>query len=279
MNWKIIADSSCDLRSVDLSCDEFKFTTIPFILKIGETEYIDNETLEIEKMINDMENCSSIGQSACPSPELWAKEFRENDYSIAITISSNLSGSYNSAVVAKEMVLSEFPNKKIAVLDSRSTGPESAMCILKIGKLIKEGKDFDYIIESSEKFLEKTSTVFALCSFDNLVKNGRMNRLTGFVARKLGMWGIGAASEIGTIVMRGKSRGIEKAINLIIDEMKAKKFVGGQVIISHCFNEICAEKVKTAIIKNWKSAQISILKTRGLDSFYAERGGVIVAFK
>ncbi len=279
MKWKIIADSSCDLKRADISCKEVDFSTIPFILKIGETEYIDDETLDIEEMIMNMERCSTIGQSACPSPELWASEFRENDYSIAITISSNLSGSYNSAVVAKEMVLSEFPNKRIAVLDSRSTGPESAMCIMEMAKMIKEGKDFDYVVEEAEELLEKTSTAFALCSFDNLVKNGRMSRLTGFVARKLGMWGIGAASEIGTIVMRGKSRGMEKAINIIIDEMRAKKFVGGQVIISHCFNEACANKIKDTIIKNWKTAQVSILKTRGLDSFYAERGGVIVAFR
>ncbi len=278
MKWKIIADSSCDLRRSDISYEEVEFSTIPFILQIGATEYIDDELLDIEKMITDMEKCSTISHSACPSPEAWVKEFRESDYSIAVTISSNLSGSYNSAVVAREIVLAEFPNKKIAVLDSRSTGPESAMCIMKIAKLIKEGEEFDSIVKSAQELFDKTSTAFALCSFDNLVKNGRMSRLTGFVARKLGMWGIGAASNIGTIIMRGKSRGMEKAINVIIEEMKEKRFVGGKVIISHCFNEICAQKIKEAIIKMWGSASVLILKTRGLDSFYAERGGVIVAF-
>ena len=278
MKWKIIADSSCDLRRSDISCEEVEFSTIPFILQIGATEYIDDELLDIEKMITDMEKCSTIGHSACPSPEAWVREFRESDFSIAVTISSNLSGSYNSAVVAREIVLAEFPNKKIAVLDSRSTGPENAMCIMKIAKLIKEGEEFDSIVKSAQELFDKTSTAFALCSFDNLVKNGRMSRLTGFVARKLGMWGIGAASNIGTIIMRGKSRGMEKAINVIIEEMKEKRFVGGKVIISHCFNEICAQKIKEAIIKIWGSASVLILKTRGLDSFYAERGGVIVAF-
>jgi len=278
MKWKIVADSSCDLRRIDISCEEVEFSTIPFILQIGATEYIDDELLDIEKMITDMEKCSTISHSACPSPEAWVREFRESDFSIAVTISSNLSGSYNSAVVAREIVLAEFPNKKIAVLDSRSTGPESAMCIMKIAKLIKEGEEFDSIVKSAQELFDKTSTAFALCSFDNLVKNGRMSRLTGFVARKLGMWGIGAASNIGTIIMRGKSRGMEKAINVIIEEMKEKRFVGGKVIISHCFNEICAQKIKEAIIKMWGSASVLILKTRGLDSFYAERGGVIVAF-
>ena len=106
-----------------------------------------------------------------------------------------------------------------------------------------------------------------------------MSRLTGFVARKLGMWGIGIASDQGTIAIKGKSRGPEKAISIIIGDMTERGFSGERVVISHCKNESFAEKLKSAILEKWQSAEISLRETRGLDSFYAERGGIIIAYK
>ena len=277
MKWKIISDSSCDLMKKDVACDEVDFTTIPFILNIGNEEYIDNENLDVDKMISAMESCATACSSACPSPASWLDEYDDAENAIAITISSNLSGSHNSAVVAKEMVTDQ--NKKVAILDSRSTGPELVICIEELVKLIKSGLSFDEVVEKANETLTQTRTVFALCSFDNLVKNGRMSRLTGFVARKLGMWGIGIATEQGTISVTGKSRGPEKAISLIIGDMTERGFTGERVVISHCKNEPFAEKLKGAILEKWQNAEISFHETRGLDSFYAERGGIIIAYK
>ena len=277
MKWKIVSDSSCDLKKQDIACDEVDFSTVPFILNIGDTEYIDDENLNTDNMISAMESCATASSSACPSPATWLNEYEDNENVIAITISSNLSGSYNSAVVAKEMVADE--NKKVAVLDSRSTGPETAICIEEMAGLIKSGLSFDEVVKKANETLDKTKTAFALCSFDNLVKNGRMGRLTGFVARKLGMWGIGIASSEGTISMKGKSRGPEKAISLIIEDMVERKFSGERAIISHCKNEKFALKLKEKIEEKWSGASVSLLETRGLDSFYAERGGIIIAFK
>ncbi|MBQ2816000.1 MAG: DegV family protein [Clostridia bacterium] len=277
MKWKIISDSSCDLMKKDVACEEVDFTTIPFILNIGNEEYIDTEDLDTDKMISAMENCSTACGSACPSPANWLNEYKNTENAIAITISSNLSGSHNSAVVAKEMATDE--NKNVAVLDSRSTGPELAICIEELVKFIKSELPFDEVVKKANEVLAQTKTAFALCSFDNLVKNGRMSRLTGFVARKLGMWGIGIASEQGTISVTGKSRGPEKAISLIINDMIERGFSGARAIISHCKNEHFAAKLKNAILEKWENASVSFLETRGLDSFYAERGGIIIAYR
>ena len=277
MKWKIISDSSCDLMKKDVACDEVDFTTIPFILNIGNEEYIDDENLDVDKMITAMESCATACSSACPSPASWLDEYDDAENAIAITISSNLSGSHNSAVVAKEMVTDQ--NKNVAILDSRSTGPELVICIEELVKLIKSGLSFDEVVEKANETLTQTKTAFALCSFDNLVKNGRMSRLTGFVARKLGMWGIGIATEQGTISVTGKSRGPEKAISLIIGDMTERGFTGEKVVISHCKNQIFAEKLKNAILEKWQNAEISFRETKGLDSFYAERGGIIIAYK
>ena len=277
MKWKIVSDSCCDLMKKEVACDEVDFTTIPFILNIGNEEYIDDENLDVVKMISAMESCATACSSACPSPATWLDEYADAENAIAITISSNLSGSHNSAVIAKEMVTDQ--NKNIAILDSRSTGPELVICIEEMVKLIKSGLSFDEVVAKANATLAQTKTAFALCSFDNLVKNGRMSRLTGFVARKLGMWGIGIASDQGTIAIKGKSRGPEKAISIIIGDMTERGFSGERVVISHCKNESFAEKLKSAILEKWQSAEISLRETRGLDSFYAERGGIIIAYK
>lgn len=279
MKFNIVADSSCDLKKKDIAkCEEYGFSTVPFSINVGEEVFVDDEELNTEVLLNAMENYSEASGSACPSPLMWAEEFKKAAHSVAITISGKLSGSFNSAIAGKEMVLSEDPKKKVIVLDSKSTGPEIALCIHKITEWIKNGDVIESINEKAQKFLENTKTAFALCSFDNLVKNGRMSKITGFVARKLGMWGIGIASNEGTIVMKGKSRGEGKALNLLIQDMKERGFCGGDVAISHCQNESMAEKLKNAIIESWENACVTILQTRGLDSYYAERKGIIIAF-
>lgn len=279
MTWKIISDSACDLKSADVECEKVGFTTIPFVLTIGDKNYVDNEELIPSVMLDDMESTQSSSYSACPSPQAWESEFEKADNCIAITISSNLSGSYNSARVGMENTLANHPEKNIYVLDSLSTGPESAMCIFALKKWIEEGLAFDEIITKAEALLAQTHTAFALCSFDNLVKSGRMNKLVGFVAKTLGMWGVGIASDQGTISIKGKARGHAKAISIIINYMEDCNFNGGEAIVSHCYNSDIAEKLKDAILAKWPTASVTLLETRGLDSYYAERKGIIIGFR
>lgn len=279
MKWNIVADSSCDLKTKDVKCEgDMVFSTVPFTINVGDKLFVDDEELDTEKLVFEMENCAKASGSACPSPLMWAEEFKKAVFSVAITISGNLSGSLNSALTGREMALSENKDKKVIVLDSKSTGPEIALCIHKIVEWIKNGEVIESINEKAQKFLQETKTAFALCSFDNLVKNGRMSRIAGFLAKTLGMWGIGIASDEGTIVIKGKSRGESKALAFLLQDMKERGFKGGQVAISHCHNENMAQKLKNAITECWENACVTILNTRGLDSFYAERKGLIIAF-
>ena len=278
MKWKIVADSSCDLRGADCACEEVGFSTVPFFIRIGETEYEDAEGMDVVQMITAMELCDELGSTACPAPMAWADEFREAEQVIAITISKNLSGSFSSAVAGRDLSLTEDPSRRIAVLNSRSTGPALAMCIGHMVEWIKEGKPFEQVTELATDLLRSTKTVFTLSCFDNLVKNGRMSKFTGFVAKKLGMWGIGIGNSEGRIAMKGKTRGVSRVVNAIIEDMHERGFRSREIIISHCQNPALAEKLRERIQEVWSNAKITILKTRGLDSFYAERGGLIVAY-
>jgi len=276
--WNIVADSSCDLKKLETKEENIGFSTVPFILQVGEKEFIDDESLETQELIDALAKSKEAAKSACPAPETWLEHFRKAGDAFALTISSNLSGSYQSACIARDMVLEEQPEKKIAIFDSKSTGPEIVMMIARLAELIRENIDFEKIVQDVQALADRTHVAFALCSFDNLVKNGRVSRLAGFVAGRLGLWGVGVASDEGRIVVKTKVRGPQKAIAAIIEDMKERAFTSGQVVISHCLNEEMALKLKEKIVQTWEKAQVRIIPTRGLDSFYAEKGGLIIAY-
>ena len=276
--WNIISDSSCDLKEMETREENIAFSTVPFIMQVGEKEFIDHEGLDTAELIEAIANCREAAKSACPAPETWLEHFRRPGPAFAFTISSNLSGSYQSACIARDMLLDEEPEKKIHIFDSKSTGPEIVLMIARLGELIRESIPFEQIVRDVQALADRTHVAFALCSFDNLAKNGRVSRLAGFVAGRLGLWGVGVASDEGRIVVKTKVRGAQKAIGAIIDDMKERAFTSGHVVISHCFNEEMALRLKGKILETWDKAQVRIIPTRGLDSFYAEKGGLIIAY-
>ncbi len=276
--WNIVADSSCDLKEMEEEQENISFSTVPFVFDVGEDSFVDDESLDVKQLIDSLASHKEAGRSACPAPDTWLEKFRAPGNVFALTISSNLSGSHQSACIARDMLLSEEPERKIAVLDSRSTGPEIVLMVRKICSMIRENIPFEAIAQELDEFVDRTHIVFALSSFDNLVKNGRVSRLAGFVAGKLGLWGIGIGSDEGRIVVKNKVRGAQRALANILNEMKENAFSHGPVVISHCLNEELALKLKEKIVETWENAQVKIIPTRGLDSFYAEKGGLIVFY-
>ncbi|MCM1299695.1 MAG: DegV family protein [[Eubacterium] siraeum] len=278
MKWNIITDSSCDLFDLNNRSGNIEFSSIPFVISVGKKDCIDNKVLDVSEMITAMENCESVTHTSCPPPYAWCEQFEKPGYSVAVTISSKLSGCYNSANTAKGMILEACPDKKIAVIDSRSAGPEIVLIVEKLCEIIKTGADFDTVISSINEYIEKTHIIFALSSFNNLVKNGHMNRLTGIIAGKLGFWGIGIGSEEGTIQFKQKVRGNLKALDAIICDIKECGTELKTVVISHCQNAEMAEKLKKAMLDICHNVKIKIVQTRGLCSYYAERGGLMVGY-
>ena len=197
---------------------------------------------------------------------------------IAFTISSALSGSYNSACTGRDMVLEEEPDKQIAVIDSKATGPEEAMLIWRARDLILAGKTIEEIEKDLNETAEKIHTSFALSSYRNLIKNGRVSRLIGFIAGHLGFWGIGIGDEKGEIAIRGKARGSKSMVRFLVEEITRVGVAGKQILISHCRNLKDAEALKAALEAAFAGIEVLIQEARGLDSFYAERNGLIIGY-
>ena len=182
MAWMIVSDSSCEIRELKNPAPGVQFALVPFKIRVGEREYVDLATLNTQQMLQAMTDYNGASTTACPSPEEWAEYFLQADNVFAFTISSNLSGSYNAAMAAREMVLEEHPEKKIFVLDTLSCSGALAGAAELANKLIGEDQTFDDICFALKKFADSTHILFALASFDNLAKNGRVNRVVGFIA-------------------------------------------------------------------------------------------------
>lgn len=276
MNWNIVVDSSCDLKMID--CKDVNYSSVPFIISVGKKDYVDNDTIDVKELVDDMETSKEISHTSCPAPGEWLECFEREGNVIAITISKELSGSYNSAFAAREMILEKEPGRNIEIINSVSAGPGLIIVVQSILDAIKEGKSFDEVVSIANGVNIEKRTIFALSSYRNLIKAGRMSPIVGFVAQKLNFWGIGVASAIGEIEIMGKARGSKKALEAIAKDIHDRKENIKKVIISHCQNLEFAENLKNEIAEKLNNVVVEIYENRGLCSFYAERHGLIVAY-
>ncbi|MBE5938362.1 MAG: DegV family protein [Lachnospiraceae bacterium] len=270
--FKIVADSSCDI----FTKEGIDFETVPMILYTDEKEYLDDENLDVGKMTNELASYKGRSYTACPSPEGWIKAFKDAEEIYVVTITSNLSGACQSANLAKDMYISEHPDAKIYVCDSLSTGPEMALIIEKIAELKKNGASFEEVCERIEEYTSTTRLFFTLKSLHNLAQNGRINKAVASAIGMLHICIVGTASEQGDIAPINKVRGEKKAIINTLTEMKKAGYNGGKAYISHVENEPLANSLADLIRTEFPQAQIKVYPTRGLCSFYAERGGFLI---
>ena len=260
MAWMIVCDSSCEIRELEHPSAGVQFALVPFKIRVGEREYVDLATLNVPQMLQAMTDYNGASTTACPSPEEWAEYFLQADNCIALTISSNLSGSYNAAVAARTMVLEEHPEKKIFILDTLSCSGALAGAAELANKLIGEDQTFEDICFALEKFAESTHILFSLASFDNLAKNGRVSKVVGFIAGRLNMRVLGRRTSDGKIDFYFKTRGETRVLAKILEQMDEDNYDGVHpVLISECGNQTAARLLEHGILAKWPEAPVRIV--------------------
>ena len=279
MTWKIVADSGCDYREIaDLATDT-SFKSVPLTIQVDSEIFVDDANLDIDLMMEKMYATSTASKSACPSPDDYLRSFEGAENIFVVTITGALSGSHNSAQLAKKLFLEEHPTAHIHVIDSLSAGGEVDLIITKLNELIKEGLSFDQVVEAITCYQENTKLLFVLAKVDNLVKNGRLNKLIGAVVGLLNIRMVGEASETGTLELLQKARGAKKALTAAVDEVLKAGYKGGRIIIAHRNNEKFCQQFTEVIKEKFPAAEISFLTTSGLCSFYAEEGGLLLGYE
>lgn len=277
MSYKIVVDSCCELPE-ELKHDP-RYEIVPLTLIVGDSyERLDDDGFDQKEFLRAVAECPVSPRSACPSPEKYMEAYRTDaDHVYVVTLSSKLSGSYNSAVLGKNLYHETYGEKQIYVVDSRSASCGETQIAMQIARWEDEGMGYEEITEKIEKFTDGMHTYFVLDNLDTLRKNGRLSGVKALVASTLSIKPVMAGDQ-GSIVQLGQSVGIKKALAKMVDYVvrdvvdAEKKYL----MITHCNNPERANSVKEQILSKVKFKDVLIMDTAGISSMYANDGGVIV---
>ena len=276
MSFKIIVDSCCELPEEYLQ--DPRFEIVPLGLEVGDYQIQDDENFDQAEFLKKVAEYPKCPRSACPSPESFRESYcTEAEHVYVITLSSHLSGSYNSAVLGMNLYWEKYGKKQIHVIDSESASCGETQIAKKLVELEEQGLPFKEIVKQIEEFRSNVHTYFVLDNLETLRKNGRLTGVKALVASTLSIKPI-MAGDKGNIVQRGQSIGMKKALRrmaeIVLEEVGETK--DRVLMITHCNAPERAETVKKILTEKADFKDCLIMDTRGVSSMYANDGGVIV---
>lgn len=276
--YKIVLDSCGELT--DKMAQTGLYCNVPLKLELDGETIIDDESFNRIEFLNKVNESKNSPMSACPSPDDYMKAY-EGDFDrvYVVTLSSKLSGSYNSAVLAADLYAEDHEDdKKICVIDSKSASVGESLIAYKIQELEEAGKSYEQVIEEAESYRDLIRTYFVLENIDTLRKAGRLSNIKAFVANTLNIKPILGSTDEGEIQQLGQARGVKKALSKMLEEMIASTTNTEERVlgISHCNCPERALAVKESIEKLAKFKEIIIVETMGVSTMYANDGGIII---
>lgn len=277
MSYKIVVDSCCELPE-ELKKDE-RFEIVPLELYIGDYQVWDDENFNQADFIKRVAQSSQCAKTACPSPEKFMEAYHapvENVY--VVTLSAKLSGSYNSAVLGKNLYYETYREKKnIYICDSRSACCGETQIALKAVELEEEGLPFEEIVKQLEAFRDAMNTYFVLDNLETLRKNGRLTGVKALVASTLNIKPVMGAKD-GAIIQRSQAVGIKKGLAKMAETVLKEAVDTEQknLMITHINCPERAEKVKQMLMEKAKFKGAYVLNGAGVSTVYANDGGVVV---
>lgn len=277
MSYKVVIDSCGELPASYK--EDPRFESVPLTLSVDGEEIIDDDSFNQKSFLAKVAASPNCPKSSCPSPERYKDAYDcPAEHIYAVTLSAELSGSYNSAMLGRQLLLEEQPDKNIHVFNSRSASIGQTLIALKIQELEEAGLPFEKIVAQTEAYIRGQITYFILENLETMRKNGRMSLVKSLVASALNIKPVLGSSEEGAIIQRDQARGMNKALvkmlNLAISE-------GGDwekktAAISHCNCPERAQLLKEELLKRVDLRDVIVLDTAGVSSMYANDGGIIL---
>ena len=277
--YKIVIDSCGELPE-DLKKDGH-YQNVSLELEVDGCYIRDDETFDQKDFLRRVKESVTGPKSACPSPDEYMKSYEgDADHVYVVTLSGKLSGSYNSAELGKNLFEEEHPGeKKIYVFNSRSASVGETLIGMKVQECEEAGMSFEEVVAATEKYITSMNTFFVLETLETLRKNGRLTNLKAFIANTLNIKPVMGSTEEGSICQLGQARGMNKALDKMIQDViaKTKNCENRVLAISHCNCPERAKAVKEKIEKRAKFKKIIVTDTAGVSTMYANDGGVIIA--
>ncbi len=276
MSYKIVVDSCCELP------EEYKrtgrFEIVPLGLEVGDYRIMDDEDFNQKEFLEKVAACPVCPKSSCPSPERYMEAFRcDAEHVYVVTLSSKLSGSYNSAELGKKLYMEKYGDKDIFVCDSESASCGETQIARKAMELEEAGRPFAEIVKELEKLRDGMKTYFVLDNLETLRKNGRLTGVKALVATTLNIKPLMEGVK-GSIAQKGQAVGMKKGLAKMAEAVvkEAGNPESRVLMITHCNCPDRAELVKDMVLGQIKVRDVVIMDTAGISSMYANDGGVIV---
>ena len=277
MSFHIVADSCCELTA-DMK-KRGNIEIAPLTLEVGGESILDDETFDQKYFLKRVAECPECPKSACPSPDYFRKSFLNGaERCYAVTLSAQLSGSYNSAVLGANLAQEENENLKIHVFNSRSASIGETLIVKKIVECEEAGMSFERVVETVELYISTQHTYFVLENLETLRKNGRLSKVKALVASALKIKPVMGSTPEGDIVQLDQARGINRALMKMVDAVvnDAQHVETKTLAVSHCNCPERAEMVKEALLEHLAVQDVFVLDTQGVSSMYANDGGIII---
>ena len=278
MSFHIVCDSCTDLTEEDLK--KGCYTLVPLTLLVDGEEIIDDETFDQADFLAKVAASKESVKSACPAPESYMEAYSKADDIYVVTLSAELSGSYNSAVLGKNIYESENGTKNIHVVNSRGAATTQVLIARNLNEYASQGMPFEEVVDKIEEYTTSLRTYFVLETLEVLRKNGRLSRLSATIAGALNIKPVMIGTRDGVIQKAAQARGMKKALAKMVEHMgsEGRDLTRRQFVISHCNCYERAVYVKELIKKHLHAEDIDIVDTKGVSSLYACDGGIIVSY-
>lgn len=278
MSFHIVCDSCTDLTEEDLK--KGCYTLVPLTLLVDGEEIIDDETFDQTDFLAKVAASKESVKSACPAPESYMEAYSKADDIYVVTLSAELSGSYNSAVLGKNLYEEENGTKNIHVVNSRGAATTQVLIARKLNEYASQGMPFEEVVDKIEEYTTSLRTYFVLETLEVLRKNGRLSRLSATIAGALNIKPVMIGTRDGVIQKAAQARGMKKALAKMVEHMgsEGRDLTRRQFVISHCNCYERAVYVKELIKKHLHAEDVDIVDTKGVSSLYACDGGIIVSY-
>lgn len=279
MSFHIVCDSCTDLTEEDLK--KGCYTLVPLTLLVDGEEIIDDETFDQADFLAKVAASKEAVKSACPAPESYMEAYSKADDIYVVTLSAELSGSYNSAVLGKNLYEEENGTKNIHVVNSRGAATTQVLIARKLNEYASQGMPFEEVVDKIEEYTTSLRTYFVLETLEVLRKNGRLSRLSATIAGALNIKPVMIGTRDGVIQKAAQARGMKKALAKMVEHMgsEGRDLTRRQFVISHCNCYERAVYVKELIKKHLHAEDVDIVDTKGVSSLYACDGGIIVSYQ
>lgn len=272
---RFVSDSACDIYVRE----GVNYTTVPLIVSVTDKDYKDVIGTDKNEFLNALDAAHEASKSACPSLQAWIDAFDEADIVYIVTLTSALSGTNNSARLAKEMYLEDHPNAKIHIFDSLAVGPKEALIMDKLIEWDAQGLSFEEIVEKGEAYIKSSHLLFSLGSLHTMAMNGRVSKVVAGATSILGIRVSAIASPKGEVEVCGKTRGSKKLVRFMVEKMVEMGYSGGKVRISYTDDDSIVNKIKESILEKFPNAEVLTNETTILCSYYVERNGFVIGFE